>query len=129
MKPSDLGTLLRFLMIGGGFALGYAIVTSLLINQVGWPALPTSIVLYALCIPVAFWMQKRVAFRVERAAKGGFWVYLGTQLGSLSLVALITTRFVSGSFLIDTALFLVTAGLAALISFALNRRFAFNPRA
>ena len=126
MTGKDAATFLRFLLVGGGFALGYALATSVLINRAGWPALPTSIGLYALCIPVAFWMQKRVAFRVKAARRGGFWVYLATQLASLSAVAAVTTRFVSGNTIVDTGLFLVTAGLAAAVSFVLNRRFAFG---
>ena len=125
--PASLAMLLRFLMVGGGFAGVYAVATALLVSGAGLPPLPTSVVLYAICIPLAFQAQRRVTFRVARTRASGFWIYAGVQLLCLAGVAAITTRFVTGTFLWDTAIFLVTAGSAAGLSFVVSKLFAFRP--
>ncbi|MEM6824398.1 MAG: GtrA family protein [Pseudomonadota bacterium] len=125
--PATLSMLARFLMVGGGFALGYALATAVLVDIAGLPALPTSVGLYVICIPAAFWMQKRVTFRVARTRPSGFWIYAAMQIGCLFAIASVTTRFVTGDFILDTGLFLVTAGAAAGLSFVVSKLFAFRP--
>jgi hypothetical protein len=51
------------------------------------------------------------------------------QVASLALVASVTTRFVTQVFVLDTLLFLATAGTAALISYVVSDRLAFRPEA
>lgn len=130
-KPprETLGMLVRFLFVGGGFAVGYAVATALLVDGLGLPAFATSVVLYLFCIPAAFAVQKRVTFRVARTRPSGFAIYAGMQLASLAAVAAVTTRHVTGNFVLDTGLFLVTAGAAAVLSFAVSKLFAFRPPA
>ena len=111
----------RFLAVWGSFSLGYAIVTSALIRFAGAPPLPTSVVVYLLCIPVAFWAQKKIAFRAEQTGKSAIFIYAGTQVASLAVVSTITSRFVTRMFIVDTALFLVTAGAAAVASYLICR--------
>lgn len=118
---------LRFLAVGGSFSLGYAIVTSALIRFVAAPPLPTSVVVYLICIPVAFWAQKKIAFRAEQSGKSAMLIYAGTQVGSLAVVSTITSRFVTRIFLVDTAIFLVTAGVAAVASYIICRFVVFRP--
>lgn len=119
--------LMRFLAVGGGFAGGYAVVTALLTGPGGLPPLPTSVALYAACIPAAFWVQKRVTFRVAQTRAAGFAAYAATQIASLALVAAVTTRFVTGHVLADTGIYLGTAGAAAVLSYLVSSRFAFRP--
>ncbi len=118
--------LVRFLLVGGGFSLAYALVTALLIGKLGFPAVVTSVLIYAACIPLAYLAQRRFTFRADRTHRGSFIIYALTQVFGLGLVSLITTRFVSGVYLLDTGLFLITAGVAAIVSFAINRLFAFR---
>jgi putative flippase GtrA len=120
---------LRFLMVGGAFSLGYSVVTALLVGPVGLPAFATSVVLYMLCIPAAFHMQRKLTFAGQAPRRGGFAVYAGMQVASLALVASVTTRFVTHVFVLDTLLFLATAGTAALLSYFVNDRLAFRPGA
>lgn len=117
----------RFLAVGGSFSLGYAVVTSALIRFAGAPPLPTSVVVYLLCIPVAFWAQKKIAFRADQTGKSAMLIYAGTQVASLAVVSTITSRFVTRMFLVDTALFLVTAGAAAVASYLICRFVIFKP--
>jgi putative flippase GtrA len=118
---------LRFLLVGGSFALGYSLVMALLVGPVGLPAFATSVVLYVLCIPAAFLAQRKLTFARQEARRGGFLVYAGMQVASLALVASVTTRFVTQVFVVDTLLFLATAGAAALLSYFVSDRLAFRP--
>ncbi len=118
--------LLRFLAVGGGFAVGYGAATAVLTGPVGLPVYATSVVLYALCIPAAFLMQMRVTFGLKRTWAAGFPVYAAVQILSLALVTAVTTRFVTGHVLPDTLIFLSSAGAAAVLSFFVSQRFAFR---
>lgn len=118
-------TLLRFLCVGGAFSLSYAVLTAALIS-LGAPPFWTALLLYGFAIPLAFLAQKRFTFRATTAQRHAFWVYLATQLVTFALVAGVTTRFVMQQIWADTMLYLVTAGAAAVLSFFVNRTFAFN---
>jgi putative flippase GtrA len=104
------------LFIGDGAAGGPA----------GLPAFATSVIFYVLCIPAAFYMQRKLTFAGQEARRGGFLVYAGMQVASLALVASVTTRFVTQVFVFDTLLFLATAATAALVSYVVSDRFAFQ---
>lgn len=134
MRPAGLlagerGMLLRFLLVGGAFAGIYALSTALAIGRLGAPAFAASVVCYALCIPAAFATHRRFTFRLDRVHGAGFAIYAMTQLSSLALVSFASTRFVTGTVLVDTLIFLVTAGAAAGLSFVVSRVFAFRPPA
>ena len=117
--------LLRFLCVGGVFSVTYAVLTAVLVS-LGAPPFWTAFLLYGFAIPLAFLAQKRFTFRATTAQRHAFWVYLATQLFSFALVSGVTTRFVTQQIWADTAVYLVTAGAAAVLSFAVNRTFAFN---
>lgn len=125
-SPGERTRLLRFLMVGGSFSLGYALLTAFLIGKMDTPPFVTSVVIYALCIPAAYIIQRKFTFGKDRTNRASFLIYLSTQVVGLGLVALITTRFVTYVYLLDTALFLVTAGIAAVLSYSINRIFAFK---
>lgn len=116
----------RFVLVGGSFSLGYALITAALIRFAAAPPLPTSICVYLLCIPAAFWAQRTIAFQAQGQAKGAILIYAATQIGALALVSGITTRFVSQVFWKDTLLFLFTAGTAAVASFLICRYIIFR---
>jgi putative flippase GtrA len=121
-------TFLRFLLIGGGFSLAYSATTAALIRFADAPPLLTGVILYALCIPIVFACHKRFAFRAQQTRKAAFPVYLATQLASLALVAAVTTGFVTRDFWLDTALFLLTSAIAAVLSYLIGRYVTFAPR-
>ena len=65
-----LGKPLRFLLVGGAFALGYSVATALLVGPAGLPAFATSVLLYVACIPAAFFVQARFTFTGQKARRG-----------------------------------------------------------
>ena len=119
----------RFVLVGGSFSLGYAVVTAGFIRFAAAPPLPTSVAVYLLCIPAAFWAQRHIAFRADRQAKGALWIYTATQTCSLAVISAITTRFVTRVFWADTLLFVATAGMAAVASFLICRYILFRTQA
>ena len=129
MRGADqMWAFLRFLMVGGSFSLGYALTTAALISFGRTPPLATSVIVYLLCIPIAFWAQKRITFRADQSGRSAMLIYAGTQLASLAVVSAVTTRFVTRNFIYDTALFLLTAGTAAVASFLICRYIIFRPQ-
>ena len=127
-NQSHLATFLRFALVGGGFSLGYALITTTLINFAATPPLPTSVVIYVSCIPLAFIAQRRFAFRDGADNGFGLPIYAGTQVICLAFVSVITSRFVSYVFWIDMLLYLVTAGVAAVASYVICRFVIFRAR-
>lgn len=129
IDPQTGWTFVRFLLVGGAFSFGYSLTNALLIGKAGLPPFATTVGLYLLCIPLAYLAQKRIAFRVRTGSPRRFAVYAGTQLFCLAAIALITTRFVTRNVIIDTGIFLVTVGSAALLSFLIGKFVVFRPGA
>ncbi len=121
-----MGSLIRFLAVGGSFSLTYAVVTAGLIRFASTPPLATSVIVYLLCIPAAFWAQRTIAFRADEKSVSAMLIYAGTQIASLAVVSLITTRFVTRHFVTDSLLFLGTAGVAAVASYLICRFIIFR---
>lgn len=123
--PSQRQAFLRFLLVGGTFSLIFSATTAALIRFAGTPPFATSVIVYLLCIPAAFQAHKRFAFGVQTVRKAAFVLYVATQVCSLSLVAAITTRYVTQVFWQDTALLLVTSAVAAVLSYLIGRYITF----
>lgn len=126
--PSQRTAFVRFLLVGGTFSAIFSATTAGMIRYADTPPLATSIIVYLLCIPAAFQAHKRFAFGVQNARRSAFLVYLATQVCSLALVAAVTTRFVTQMFWADTALFLATSAIAAVLSYLVGRYITFAPR-
>ena len=127
MKHQGFARLFRFVVVGGGFACGYAVLTAILVGPAGLPVYATSVTLYALCIPVAFFVQMHVTFGLRQTRAIGFLLYAATQIVSLAMVTAITTQLVTGAFFLDTLVFLGSAGVAAVMSYLICSRLAFRP--
>jgi len=117
----------RFVLVGGSLSLGFSVTTSALINLAGTPPLATAVIVYLACIPIGFAAQKRLAFAVEKTRSSAMALYTATQIGSLAVVSAVTTAFVQHDLWRDTLLMLFTAGVAAIVSFAIGRYLTFRP--
>ena len=124
----QLWMFLRFLLVGGGFSLSYALVTAALIRFAGAPPFWTTVQCYVVAIPLAYTAHRRVAFKVEETPPPPLALYVATQVGALALGSAVTTHFVSHHFAQDTLLLLVTSGLAAVLSFVIGRFVTFAPQ-
>ena len=123
---SERQKLIRFLLVGGGFSLFYAVVTAVLINAAGAPPFWTSVIIYALCIPAAFYLQKTFTFNASTLRPGAMLYYAATQVMGVALVSVVTTRFITHNWWWDTGVMGMTAGLAAVLNFVIGRYFTFR---
>lgn len=127
LRP-EYGRFLRFLIVGGSFSAIFSVTTAALIWLANTPPFWTSVVVYLVCVPLAFCAQKRFAFEVSQTRKSAFWLYFATQLSSLALVSGVATRFVTKVFWFDTGLLLITSALAAVLSYLIGRFITFAPQ-
>lgn len=118
---------LRFLVVGGSFALIYAATTSALIAWAGAPPVATGALVWLACIPPAYHTQRRFAFAADRTRRAAFPLYLATQALSLALVSGVSALFVTRIFLLDTLIYLAAAAGAAVLSFLISRFVTFAP--
>ena len=79
--------LVGFLAVGGSAALGYAAVSATLIARLDFPAWLASALAYALMIPLAYWGQRRFAFRSSAPHAAAVPKYFAVQLGGLVAAA------------------------------------------
>lgn len=128
-KRAEAATLLRFLIVGGGFSLFYAVASAALISATAIPPYIISVGLFALCVPFAFLAQQHLAFRAKRLRDHAFWIYLATQVASIAAVSWVTTRFVTYDMATDTVIMGVTVAAAAAVSFVIGRLLTFRPPA
>ena len=128
-KKDEVATLIRFLLVGTGFSLFYAVASAALINVTNVPPYLISVGLFTACIPFAFLAQQHLAFRAKKLRDHAFWMYFATQVASIALVSFVTTRFVTYDVVWDTLIMGVTVGLAAMASFVIGRLLVFRPPA
>ncbi|WP_120500201.1 hypothetical protein [Roseovarius sp. EL26] len=121
-------TLLRFAFVGVSFSALFSVLSAMVINLAIAPPFWTNVVLFSLCIPPAFLAQKHFSFRAKTLRKNAFLLYAATQIGSVSLVSLVTTRYVTYDIRMDTLVIGVTVVLAAGMSFLVGRLVIFSHR-
>ncbi len=117
---------LRFLIVGGGFSVGYSAIAALLVGRLGLPAYWTSLILYVFCVPLAYLAHKHFSFGAGSAKKGGLVRYVGLQIASFAFTAAISTRLVTGVYLVDMGIYFCTVGIAAGLTFLIANAFIFN---
>lgn len=125
--PAPDRTLLRFLIVGAALAALYATLAALATSQLPLPKALSSALVWVLCIPVGFWCHRHFTFTTRTAHRHGLWLYAATQVLGLCIAAGTSFLLATGAFVPDIFVHLLASGLAALASYALNRRFTFPP--
>ena len=115
----------RFLIVGGIFALIYACTTAALTVWFGFSALLTSIFVYLACIPLAYHTHRFFTFKDHVPRERGMFAYAGAQLLSLCVVSFIATYFVVSDFWIDSGIYLIAAGVMAAVSYTITKHLSF----
>ena len=119
----------RFLAVGGAFGLFYSVMTAILIGVAGMPPFWTSAAVYSVCIPMAFFAQRRFAFRSTKSAKAAMPPYILTQVGSLLFVSTLSGYFATKTVWVDTLIFIAVSGGAAVGTYLIARLIIFKPSA
>ena len=115
----------RFLLVGGSFALIYSLLAALLTGLLPLPSWMSSALAWLLCIPPAWFCQRRFTFHDRAPRQGGAFLYLLTQGLGLGIAALAGALFAQGSFVHDALVYLLASALAAVVSYAINRLIIF----
>ena len=140
-KSAERWTLFRFLLVGGLSSLSYsllfalplvymllaALLFALIINLTDWPVFLSSVILFCLFIPTTFQVHKRFTFLSRRIASTAFPSYAVMQLCCFSAVSAVSANLVTNVYLLDTALYLVTVGIAAMLTFLIGKYVIFRP--
>lgn len=128
MTGSQDRTLLRFIVVGGSLAMVYAVLAALATSQLPLPKALSAALVWGLCIPLGYWSHRRFSFPRRNAHRYGLWLYASTQLLSVLIASATSFLLATGNFNTDLLVHLLASFLAALASYALNRRFTFPAR-
>ncbi len=112
---------LRFLLVGGSFALICSLLAAFLTGLLPLPPWMSAALAWLLCIPPAWLCQRRFTFHDRAPREGGAVLYLLTQGLGLCIAALAGALFAQGRFGHDTLVYLLASALAAVVSYAINR--------
>lgn len=118
-------TLFRFLLVGGGMAVLYAVLAALATSHLPLPKPVSAGLAWILCIPLGFWLQRRFTFADSIPSRHALWLYAATQLLSICTVAGVSYLFARGVFWPDLLVHLFASGLAAVASYLINRWIVF----
>lgn len=116
---------LRFVIVGAGFAGLYAVLAALATSHVPLPKALSSALIWILCVPISFWCHRHFTFPGRAAHRHGLWLYAATQVLGVSIAAGTSHLLATGAFVPDLFVHILASVLAALASYALNRRFTF----
>jgi putative flippase GtrA len=126
LRSEKLRKLVMFLLVGGATAGLYAsICTALVAPLPEWRA-AISIAVHAFMIPIAFFGQRRLTFRSANPPLGEFVRYASLQIASITFSTWLLVRLVTNSPYLNVVVFLMIAGLAAIISFFICNTAIFN---
>jgi putative flippase GtrA len=120
-----MSTFLRFLVVGSALAGVYALLAALATSQLPWPRAVSAGLAWMVCIPLGFFCQRRFTFTNGRQHRHSIWIYAATQALGICIGAATSGLFARGDFWPDLGVHLSASALAAVVSFLVNRRFAF----
>jgi putative flippase GtrA len=127
IDSTSLRKLFTFLLVGGLAAGTYSLVCTALVHWLpAWRA-AISISVHTTLIPIAYFAQRRLTFQSENPPLCEFAQYAGLQIISICLSTALLVRLVTESPYVNIAIFLMIAGLAAIISYFICNIFIFSP--
>lgn len=120
--------LIRFLAVGGLFALLYSALSSAFALLLHLPAAGASALAYLLCIPPAYFAQRALAFRSNAPHRRAFARYALLQAPLVALGAFFSWLLITKLHGPTILSFLVIGPAVALVSFAAQRAWTFSHR-
>lgn len=120
-----MSTVLRFLLVGGGLALVYALLAALATSQLPWPKAVSAASAWIVCIPLGFWCHRHFTFTGSARRPFALGLYTLTQVLGIGIGAGTSFLFATGQFWPDLLVHLCASALAALASYVINRKLTF----
>lgn len=118
-------TFLRFLLVGGTMAAVYSVLAALATSTLPIPRPMSAALAWLVCIPLAFWGQRRFTFSDSQPHQYALGLYAATQVLSIAIVAGISQLLARGTFWHDLFVHLLASALAAILSYLVNRWIVF----
>ena len=125
MKARFDHTLLRFLLVGGTMAVVYSVLAALATSTLPIPRPLSAALAWLVCIPVAFWGQRRFTFADSQPHRYALGLYAAIQALSIGVVAGISHLLARGTFWHDLFVHLLASAVAAILSYLVNRWIVF----
>ena len=120
--------LATYLFIGGLGAALYVVIGTALTDVAGLAASLSSIIAYAVLIPILYVLQRVYTFRPERVLGRMFWRYLAVQIAALVASSVLVGILVSEVGLTPFPAFTVTALAMGIGSYLIHRAWTFSTR-
>jgi putative flippase GtrA len=120
--------LTTYLLIGGLGAVAYVIIGTFLTDGVGLAASVSSLVAYAVLIPILYLLQRVVTFRPERVLGRMFWRYVAVQVAALLASSAVVGILVSVFGIAALPAFTATALVIGVASYLVHRTWTFSTR-
>jgi putative flippase GtrA len=124
--PESLRKLVLFLVVGSTFAVAYSILCTFLVKVLPGYPLTIGIGVHAFLIPFAFFAQRNATFASSGMIWREFFRYAGLQIASISLSALMLSRLVGQSSILNLLVFLSISAFSAIASFAICNFYIFR---
>lgn len=120
--------LATYLLIGGLGAVSYVIIGTILTDVAGLTASLSSLVAYAILIPILYVLQRVVTFKPARVLGRMFWRYLAVQVGALLASSVVVGILVSGFGIAAFPAFSISALVIGVGSYLVHRTWTFSTR-
>jgi len=123
-----MSTLVRFLLVGASIAVLYAVLAALATTHLPWPMAVSAGVIWIACIPLGYWCQRRFTFTDSAPRPFALGLYALTQVLGICIGSGAAYLFATGRFGSDIFVHLGASGLAAILSYIINRNVTFPTR-
>jgi len=126
LKTEGIRKLMLFLAVGGTATATYASISTILTLRFPSYKAQIGLVVYAGLIPIAFLAQRYITFQSRGSIYRELCFYTLLQTASIMLSSSLLVRYLTDNPYLNFVIFLLIAGGAAIISFALCNLYIFR---
>lgn len=118
-------TFMRFVAVGVTIAILYAVLAALATTHLPWPKALSAGVIWTAFIPLGYWCQRRFTFTSSTPRPFALAIYALTQVLGIGIGSGASFLFATGRFGTDIFVHLGASGVAAVVSYLINRNLTF----
>lgn len=118
-------TFLRFVAVGVTIAILYAVLAALATTHLPWPKALSAGVIWTAFIPLGYWCQRRFTFTSSTPRPFALAIYALTQVLGIGIGSGASYLFATGRFGTDIFVHFGASGVAAVVSYLINRNLTF----
>lgn len=118
-------TFMRFVAVGVTIAILYAVLAALATTHLPWPKALSAGVIWTAFIPLGYWCQRRFTFTSSTPRPFALAIYALTQVLGIGIGSGASYLFATGRFGTDIFVHFGASGVAAVVSYLINRNLTF----